>query len=341
MSEVQSQTESEVALSMVPAEWENDREIKVCGNCEKSFSLARRKHHCRCCGRIFCNECSPHRDELPLAFEVKGLQRTCDSCHQNLQLMKMEENPTSVPSRPDVVKVRDEVVAKLKALMKEPEDTWVLKVDKRGVTLHAKKIKDSSLVCVRSVITIPVPLEMVFAIYNDKDAWRQWQADMLKCKTIETVSETSEYIYILYNVPVLNNRDVCIYSEMLPGTLLEPNKPRAACLVSQSVVHPLCPKVPGCVRAIINMGYTSFEEVDVNGTQGTRVIAIYHTDPKGIVPPRIVNATIGKGAGQMADMGEYMGAAKDVSLTEAITKLQALRMGAGASGASTSKSQVV
>ena len=43
----------------------------------------------------------------------------------------------------------------------DPEDSWVPMVNKRGVVLHAKRIKDSSLVCVRSVVTIDAPLEKV------------------------------------------------------------------------------------------------------------------------------------------------------------------------------------
>ena len=81
-------------------EWQSDKDIKNCTNCEKLFALGRRKHHCRCCGRIFCDSCSPHKDELPAYFETKGLQRTCDSCHVNLQLIKMEDDPTSLPARP-------------------------------------------------------------------------------------------------------------------------------------------------------------------------------------------------------------------------------------------------
>ncbi len=68
--------ESDVSTSMVPAEWENDKEIKACGNCEKLFGMTRRKHHCRCCGRIYCNECSPHKDEVSLGPHKMGERHT-------------------------------------------------------------------------------------------------------------------------------------------------------------------------------------------------------------------------------------------------------------------------
>lgn len=68
------------------------------------------------------------------------------------------------------------------------------------------------------------------------------QPTFLLLNFIQT-DERREYVYILYKVPVLNNRDVCVYSETMPGTLDNPNQPRTITLMSRSVVHPLCPTV--------------------------------------------------------------------------------------------------
>ena len=38
--------------------WKNDTEVRECNNCLIEFSLRVRKHHCRGCGDIFCNDCS-------------------------------------------------------------------------------------------------------------------------------------------------------------------------------------------------------------------------------------------------------------------------------------------
>ena len=38
--------------------WKNDTEVTECTNCLIEFSLRVRKHHCRGCGDIFCNDCS-------------------------------------------------------------------------------------------------------------------------------------------------------------------------------------------------------------------------------------------------------------------------------------------
>ncbi|XP_023599644.1 RUN and FYVE domain-containing protein 1 [Myotis lucifugus] len=58
--------------------WLKDDEATHCKQCEKEFSISRRKHHCRNCGHIFCNTCSSN--ELALPSYPKPV-RVCDSCH--------------------------------------------------------------------------------------------------------------------------------------------------------------------------------------------------------------------------------------------------------------------
>ncbi|KAG7174503.1 Rabenosyn-5-like [Homarus americanus] len=38
--------------------WADDKDVPLCPFCARSFNLARRRHHCRLCGGIMCNECS-------------------------------------------------------------------------------------------------------------------------------------------------------------------------------------------------------------------------------------------------------------------------------------------
>jgi len=42
--------------------WVPEDVVKLCPNCAKSFNLTRRKHHCRLCGSIMCNDCSEYID---------------------------------------------------------------------------------------------------------------------------------------------------------------------------------------------------------------------------------------------------------------------------------------
>ncbi|XP_018428696.1 PREDICTED: RUN and FYVE domain-containing protein 1, partial [Nanorana parkeri] len=68
--------------------WLKDDEATGCKQCDKEFSISRRKHHCRNCGDIFCNTCSSN--ELSLPSYPKPV-RVCDTCH-NLLLQRCSSN---------------------------------------------------------------------------------------------------------------------------------------------------------------------------------------------------------------------------------------------------------
>ncbi|XP_034546804.1 RUN and FYVE domain-containing protein 1 [Notolabrus celidotus] len=58
--------------------WLKDDEATQCKQCLKEFSIARRKHHCRNCGDIYCNNCSGNELALP---SYPRPVRVCDMCH--------------------------------------------------------------------------------------------------------------------------------------------------------------------------------------------------------------------------------------------------------------------
>ena len=81
--------ESVTLFPRTPSTWIPDSRVNRCFGCNIGFNLLRRKHHCRYCGRIFCNTCSSHRELIPSYFRayvpVHGEltntpQRTCDNC---------------------------------------------------------------------------------------------------------------------------------------------------------------------------------------------------------------------------------------------------------------------
>ena len=45
--------------------WVDDNTINNCYSCNIKFSIINRKHHCRNCGKIFCNVCSNHFIRIP------------------------------------------------------------------------------------------------------------------------------------------------------------------------------------------------------------------------------------------------------------------------------------
>jgi hypothetical protein len=55
--------------------WLPDASSKSCTNCDLPFTLFRRRHHCRICGKIFCSACSAHQ-----VTTSEGDVRACDDC---------------------------------------------------------------------------------------------------------------------------------------------------------------------------------------------------------------------------------------------------------------------
>lgn len=68
----------ETQMVMKEAVWTQDKQVTYCKQCNKPFSVARRKHHCRHCGDIFCNSCSDNT--MPLPSSAKPV-RVCDTCY--------------------------------------------------------------------------------------------------------------------------------------------------------------------------------------------------------------------------------------------------------------------
>ncbi|XP_050688551.1 RUN and FYVE domain-containing protein 2-like isoform X1 [Eriocheir sinensis] len=71
----------DVSKSLRDAQWAPDKEANKCRLCEKEFSIARRRHHCRHCGNIFCHSCSDNT--MPLPSSARPV-RVCDACHTQL-----------------------------------------------------------------------------------------------------------------------------------------------------------------------------------------------------------------------------------------------------------------
>ncbi|KAM7100713.1 lateral signaling target protein 2 homolog isoform 2-T2 [Ciconia maguari] len=61
-------------------EWVPDSTCSQCSACRSPFTLLRRRHHCRSCGKIFCARCSPHTASLPHYGQLKPV-RVCTHCY--------------------------------------------------------------------------------------------------------------------------------------------------------------------------------------------------------------------------------------------------------------------
>uniref|UniRef100_A0A3Q3GAT2 Lateral signaling target protein 2 homolog n=1 Tax=Labrus bergylta TaxID=56723 RepID=A0A3Q3GAT2_9LABR len=63
-----------------PPDWVPDEACNSCVACKAPFTVIRRKHHCRSCGKIFCSRCSSHSAPLPRYGQVKPV-RVCTHCY--------------------------------------------------------------------------------------------------------------------------------------------------------------------------------------------------------------------------------------------------------------------
>ncbi|XP_061385482.1 RUN and FYVE domain-containing protein 2 isoform X3 [Danaus plexippus] len=63
--------------------WTSDKDAVACTACSKEFTIARRKHHCRRCGHIFCGACS--EKTVALAGNTKPV-RVCDNCFAEVRV---------------------------------------------------------------------------------------------------------------------------------------------------------------------------------------------------------------------------------------------------------------
>ncbi|XP_075426947.1 lateral signaling target protein 2 homolog isoform X3 [Ascaphus truei] len=63
-----------------PPDWVPDEACSLCTACKAPFTVIRRKHHCRSCGKIFCSRCSSHSAPLPRYGQMKPV-RVCTHCY--------------------------------------------------------------------------------------------------------------------------------------------------------------------------------------------------------------------------------------------------------------------
>ena len=74
--------------------WMPDKYCKVCYGCEDSFTMYRRRHHCRMCGQVFCSPCSNFYIDGSL-INLQGPVRSCRLCYDQLFERTNRENKLS------------------------------------------------------------------------------------------------------------------------------------------------------------------------------------------------------------------------------------------------------
>ncbi|KAL4223722.1 growth factor [Mactra antiquata] len=88
----------EIRQSKTEVRWQNEEDIDDCHSCKQSFSVTKRKHHCRHCGKIFCSDCITKTvNSGPKMRPAK----VCDVCHTILVNDATPYFSTEPPHTPD------------------------------------------------------------------------------------------------------------------------------------------------------------------------------------------------------------------------------------------------
>lgn len=82
--------------------WKPDSNCPECELCAASFTLIFRRHHCRNCGMIVCDNCSAKRFKLP-HVDNRRLVRVCDVCYPTLSGSTGAGGSSSSAKRPTMI----------------------------------------------------------------------------------------------------------------------------------------------------------------------------------------------------------------------------------------------
>lgn len=88
--------------------WMKNNASKNCTRCEKRFTLSVRRHHCRHCGNLVCQECSLHRvkveadNPMQNGADTSEAQRCCDTCFENLKKLRKAEVDAQMKRKQDL-----------------------------------------------------------------------------------------------------------------------------------------------------------------------------------------------------------------------------------------------
>lgn len=106
--------------------WVSDKESPVCLLCSTLFTMVKRRHHCRCCGKLVCSQCSKHRLNIG---DTKKKQRVCDDCAPRFGIqIKPRNRPQLTQSEVNASKVTVTVVKPFEPSETDPDDAIALEV---------------------------------------------------------------------------------------------------------------------------------------------------------------------------------------------------------------------
>ena len=64
--------------------WIRDDIAETCKSCHVKFTFSERRHHCRDCGSVFCNNCTRFEAEIP-RLHINKPVRVCHNCYSQIK----------------------------------------------------------------------------------------------------------------------------------------------------------------------------------------------------------------------------------------------------------------
>jgi len=113
--------EDELSPVKEAAIWENDHEAFDCMICHEKFTLTKRRHHCRHCGRVICSDCSKNKH-----FFTGVQARICDECFSELRQIQIV----------DITSVRDTASPTLRASKSSENLLNLMNTEEPNISSH-------------------------------------------------------------------------------------------------------------------------------------------------------------------------------------------------------------
>lgn len=115
--------------------WIQDKSTTMCQICTAEFTVTFRRHHCRCCGKVVCGDCSNNR--APLLYLKFQSARVCEECFN--YLLKEFEDPLNKMNEliKQELKISDEEAENLRASFKKMD---IVKKVKKFVPQRLKEV---------------------------------------------------------------------------------------------------------------------------------------------------------------------------------------------------------
>lgn len=98
--DISKEKSEDYTVANLSSPWEFDDHQPYCANCSCEFNPLNRRHHCRFCGKIFCNDCSKQRCLIPpssIVLAPKGGKKVKSTDHDMTSIVSF--SPDEDPDR--------------------------------------------------------------------------------------------------------------------------------------------------------------------------------------------------------------------------------------------------